>query len=360
MSRKANFYAGPSTLPLQVLEQLRDSIVDFDHNGLSLLETSHRSPMYDSVHTDAKALVRELLSVPEEFSILFLGGGATLQFSMVPLNLLTRDNHCDFIVSGSWANKALSDARKIGNANVLFDGETSGYSTLPTDICCTPGAAYLHITSNETIDGIQWQSLPDSGGVPIVADMSSDIMSRPIDFDNVGIIYAGAQKNLGPAGVTAIIIKDEVLDRCAEGLTAYLSYRVHAEKDSLYNTPPVFSIYALGLVLRWIKECGGLSAISQRNDKKASRIYHAIDSSNGFYTGRAERHVRSNMNVAFSLQSEALEQEFLSTAQKLGMLGLRGHRSVGGCRASLYNALPLEWADNLASFMTDFAGKKGY
>ena len=233
MRRKANFYAGPSTLPFSVLEQLRDSIVDFENSGLSLLEASHRSAMYDNVHAEAKSLIRELLAVPDDFIILFLGGGATLQFSMVPLNLLDGGKSCDFVVSGTWAKKALADAEKIGTVNVLYDGQSSGYSALPGSIACSSGAEYLHLTTNETIDGIQWRNLPDTDIVPIVADMSSDIMSKPINFDNLGIIYAGAQKNLGPAGVTVVIIRNDIVDRCSKDLTAYLSYRTHAEKDSL-------------------------------------------------------------------------------------------------------------------------------
>ena len=359
MNRTANFFAGPSTLPIQVLEQLRDTIVDFEHNGLSLLETSHRSGMYETVHDEAKRLIRELLSVPSDFSILFIGGGATLQFSMVPLNLLSDGGACDFVVSGSWAKKALDDAKKVGKVNVLFDGKETGYSSLPADVSCSPDAAYLHITTNETIDGIQWRELPGTGSVPIVADMSSDIMSRPIDFSSIGTLYAGAQKNLGPAGVTVVIIRNDIVDRCSANLTAYLSYRTHVDKDSLYNTPPVFSIYALMLVLRWLKKRGGVPAIQAMNRKKASRIYEVIDASEGFFVGKPEKSVRSVMNIVFNLKTAELEQEFLSAAESAGMLGLKGHRSVGGCRASLYNALPVEWADQLAELMREFSKAKG-
>ncbi len=357
MERKLNFFAGPSTLPLPVLEQLRDTIVEYHGAGLSLIEASHRSSTYDSVHNDAISLLRELLSVPENFSILLLGGGATLQFGMVPLNLLSGGKSCDFVVSGSWAKKALDDAKKVGTVNILYDGKPEGYSNLPDEVSCSPQAAYLHITSNETIDGVQWQSMPDTGGTPIVADMSSDIMSRPFSFENIGLVYAGAQKNLGPAGVTVVIIRNDIVEASPEDLPAYLNYAVHASKNSLYNTPPVFSIYALKLVLEHVKREGGLKNAQEFANKKASLIYNAIDSSDGFYRCKVNPDKRSMMNVVFNLPTEELEKQFLKEAAEQDMLGLPGHRSVGGCRASLYNAVPVAWAEQLASFMDEFASR---
>ncbi|MBN1686926.1 MAG: 3-phosphoserine/phosphohydroxythreonine transaminase [Spirochaetales bacterium] len=359
MKRKLNFYPGPSTLPLSVLEELRDTLVEYHGEGLSLLEASHRGGIYEKVHTDAVSLIRELLEVPAEFSILFLGGGATLQFAMVPLNLLSGGKSCDFVVSGSWAKKALEDAQKIGTVNILYDGASEKYSNLPDTVTCSAKASYLNITSNETIDGVQWPSLPDSGNVPLVVDMSSDIMSRRFSFGNVGVVYAGAQKNLGPAGVTVVIIRKDIVDSSPAELPAYLSYAVHAKQNSLYNTPPSFSIYALKLVLEYIKREGGLKNIEKLATKKSSLIYDAIDSSGGFYKCKVSKGKRSKMNVVFNLPTEDLEKQFLKEAAGQDMLGLPGHRSVGGCRASLYNAVPVEWAETLASFMREFASKNG-
>lgn len=355
--RKANFYAGPSALPYPVLLKLEKSIVDYREMGLSLIETSHRSREYDGVHNRAIELLRELLSIPANFHVLFLGGGATLQFSMVPLNLLEKDKACDFAVSGSWAKKARIDAEKIGKVNVLFDGASSHYCSLPASLECTDGSSYLHITSNETIDGVQWKLFPETGSIPLVADMSSDIMSRPLDLNSFGLIFAGAQKNLGPAGVTMVIIRNDLLERCPENLPAYLNYRTHAEKNSLYNTPPVFSIYSLMLVLEWIKSEGGVEAMYQRNVQKSSLLYEAIDTSGGFYTCKVDKEFRSSMNVVFRLPSEHLENTFIGEAEKAGMIGLKGHRSVGGIRASLYNAVDPLWVEQLVDFMSEFKKK---
>jgi phosphoserine aminotransferase len=359
MDRKANFFAGPSTLPVPVLEELKDTIVDFHDSGLSIIETSHRSKMYDQVHQEAGLLLRELLSIPDDFHVLFLGGGATLQFAMLPMNLLADGKSCDFTMSGEWAKKAYTDAKKVGSVNVIFDGADGGYTSLPETLTTTDKAAYLHITSNETIGGVQWNRLPQSSGVPIAADMSSDIMSRPFSFDQIGVVYAGAQKNLGPAGVTVVIIKKDLVEAASDSLPAYLSYKTHAEKDSLYNTPPVFSIYALKLVLEHVKMQGGVSAAERASDEKSNLIYNEIDSSGGFFTSKVDIRNRSKMNIVFNLPEEELTKQFLTEAEAAGMLGLKGHRSVGGCRASLYNALPVEWASNLASLMKDFAARRG-
>lgn len=358
MSRKCNFYAGPATLPPPVLNQIQEEIVDYMGMGLSLIETSHRSKEYDNVHNEAISHVKELLKVPDNYKILFLGGGATLQFSMVPLNLLNSKS-CDFTLTGSWAKKAYDDAKKVGNVNVVFDGSESNYTKLPdiASLKVNPDSAYLHITSNETIQGMQWQEFPEAGNVPLISDMSSDIMSRSLPIEKFGLIYAGAQKNLGPAGVTLVIIRDNLLSRCPDTLTAYLNYNTHVEKNSLYNTPPVFSIYVLKLVLQWVKKQGGLKAMEELAERRSSMLYNAIDQSNGYYSCPVDRSCRSRMNVVFRLPNKELEKKFSEEATKQGMIGLKGHRSVGGCRASIYNAMPEEGVSKLVNFMKDFASK---
>jgi len=361
MSRKYNFYAGPATLPLPVLEQIQEEIVDYKGMGLSLIETSHRSKEYDQVHNEAVGLIKELLGIQENYKVIFLGGGATLQFSMVPLNFLGGGKTCAFAVTGSWAKKAYADAKKVGKVETVFDGAGSKYTTLPESdtFDISSEAAYMHVTSNETIEGLQWQHFPDTGKVPLVADMSSDIMSRPLPIEKFGIIYAGAQKNLGPAGVTVAMIRDDLLALCPDNLPAYLNYRTHAEKNSLYNTPPVFSIYALKLVLEWVKSKGGLRAMGEMAEKKANLLYDSIEESGEFYRCPVEKNHRSKMNVVFRLPDESLEKTFVEQATAEGMLGLKGHRSVGGCRASIYNAMPIEGVVALADFMRAFAAQYG-
>lgn len=358
--RKHNFYAGPSVLPVPVLEELRDTMVDYHGKGLSLMETSHRSDEYDEVHAGALGALRALLDVPESYSILLLGGGATLQFGMVPMNLLA-GGAADIVVSGSWGKKALADIKAVGTANVLWSGADTKFTTLPRtgDVAPSTGTAYLHITSNETIEGLQWKEFPAAGNVPLVADMSSDIMSRRIDVSKFGLIYAGAQKNLGPAGVTVVIVRKDLLDRCPDSVPAYLQYRTHAKGDSLYNTPPVFAVYALSLVLNWVTAQGGLDAVARTNTDKAAVVYGAIDESGGFYRCPVDIRYRSAMNVVFRLPTEELEAEFIQGAEERGMVGLPGHRSVGGCRASLYNALPPASAAALGEYMREFRKKKG-
>ena len=360
-SRKYNFYAGPSTLPLEVLETLQREFVDFEGHGLSMIETSHRSKMYDTVHNQAVELFKGIFAIPENYKVLFLGGGATLQFSMIPMNFLGPDQTCDFTLSGAWAKKAYQDAKKVGKVRVLFDGAENNYTTLPeaSSLEVDPNAAYLHLTSNETIGGVQWKEWPDTGSVPLICDMSSDILSRRVPVEKFALIYGGAQKNLGPAGVTVVIIREDMLERCPEEITAYLDYRIHAEKNSLYNTPPVFGIWVIQLVLERMKRLGGMAAMEKHNAAKAAEVYNAMDESGGFYRCPVERSVRSLMNLVFRLPSEDLEKRFISQATEEGFLGLKGHRSVGGCRASLYNAMPLEGAKALGEFMRDFARKNG-
>jgi phosphoserine aminotransferase len=360
MGRKYNFYAGPAILPEPVLEQLEAEITDYQGTGVSLIETSHRSKEYDAVHNDAMETFRALLSVPETHEILFLGGGATMQFGMVPMNFLAGGS-CDFTLTGAWAKKAFADAKLFGNVELLFDGSESGFSTLPDPGSIRPhaDARYLHLTSNETIGGLQWKSFPDAGDVPLVADMSSDIMSRPVDLAPFGLVYAGAQKNLGPAGVTVIIVRKDMLEKEAAKLPAYLRYSTHAEKKSLYNTPPVFSIWALSLVLHWIEKLGGLEAIAERNKMKSELIYGIIEELSGFYSCPVDARYRSDMNVVFRTPSEELDKAFVQGAEAEGMLGLKGHRSVGGCRASIYNAMPLAGVETLVAYMREFAKKNG-
>lgn len=360
MARKFNFYAGPSTLPLPVLEELQAELVDYKGMGLSLVETSHRSKEYDEVHNGAISKVKSLLGLPDNYKVMFIQGGATMQFSMIPMNLLGPGKTSNFINSGAWAKKAIADAKIYGDVEVLYDGKDTNYTTLPdpSSVKTTPSAEYLHITSNETIGGIQWKSFPKTEA-PLIADMSSDIMSRPLPVEDFGMIYAGAQKNLGPSGVTLVIMRDDLIAKANQNLGAYLKYATHADSDSLYNTPPVFSIYALGKVLTWIESQGGLAGIEKKNREKAQVVYSAIEAAGGFYKSPVDSAVRSDMNIVFTLADSQLDKEFLAGTAELGMLGLKGHRSVGGFRASLYNAMPLEGAKALAQYMADFAKKHG-
>jgi phosphoserine aminotransferase len=359
--RKHNFYAGPSALPYPVLEELAETMIDYHGLGLSLVETSHRSKEFDEVHHAALGGIRAHLDVPDSHEVLLLGGGATMQFGMVPLNLLPDGGTADIVNSGAWAEKAKADIEAFGTANVLFDGSDSGFTTLPNPDTVKPsaGSSYVHITSNETISGVQWRSFPDTAEVPLVADMSSDILSRRIDVSRFGLIYAGAQKNLGPAGVTIVIVRKDLMGKAPRKLPAYLNYQTHAEKESLYNTPPVFPIYALSLVMNWLTSQGGLDQVARANDEKAAELYRAIDGAPDFYNCPVHKAVRSKMNVVFRLPHEDLEKAFISEATKEGMLGLKGHRSVGGVRASIYNAVSLESVRTLTRFMKEFAQKHG-
>ncbi len=361
MSRKYNFFAGPATMPLPVLEELRDELVDYHGIGLSMVENSHRSKEYDKVHNEAVANVRELLGLTDEFHVMLLGGGATYQFSMIPHNLLQSNPKCDFTLTGTWAKKAYADAKIVGQPRLIFDGTDTKFATLPdpAGLKVDQAAAYAHFTSNETIGGIQWHDWPDTGDVPLVCDMSSDIFSRRLPLDKFGIIYAGAQKNLGPSGVTLVIMRDDVLQSCSDDMTAYMSYKIHAAKNSLYNTPPVFPIYAVGKVLKWVKAQGGLTAMEELAAKRSSALYDVIDGYGDFYRSPVPKECRSTMNVVWRCPTEELEQKFLAEAPDRGMLGLKGHRSVGGCRASIYNAMPLQGALDLAQWMKDFAEEHG-
>ena len=355
-----NFSAGPAVLPLPVLQEAQRDLVSLPGVGMSILEVSHRSKVFEDVLARAEADIRELASVPPNYRVLFLQGGASLQFTMVPMNLLQEGTTADYLVTGAWAAKAVDEARKIGKVHVAATTKAEQFTRIPRaeEIVLTSGAAYVHMTSNNTIYGTQWKALPDVGDVPLVSDTSSDMFSRPLDVGRHALIYAGAQKNMGPAGVTVVIIREDLLARSAASLPVMLSYAVHAENGSMFNTPPVFAIYMLGLVTKWLIGQGGLAAIATVNERKAGKLYKEIDRT-GFYRGTAQKDSRSLMNVTFRLPSEELEKQFVRDAEKSGLDGLKGHRSVGGMRASIYNAFPEAGIDALTSFMQEFERRHG-
>jgi phosphoserine aminotransferase len=355
-----NFSAGPAVLPLPVLEEARRDLIALPGVGMSVLEVSHRSKVFEDLLARAEADMRALAGIPSNYRVLFLQGGASLQFTMVPMNLLREGATADYVVTGVWATKAAEEARKIGNVHIAATMKAEQFTRVPRaeELVLTPGAAYVHITSNNTIYGTQWKDLPDVGDAPLVNDTSSDMLSRPIDVSKHGVIYAGAQKNMGPAGVTVVIVREDLLARSVASLPAMLSYVVHAENRSLYNTPPVFAIYLLGLVIRWLIGEGGLEAIARTNQRKAAKLYAEIDRT-GFYRGTAQKDSRSLMNVTFRLASEELEQRFVKEAEKAGLDGLKGHRSAGGIRASIYNAFPEAGVDALVTFMKEYEKRNG-
>lgn len=358
MARVFNFNAGPAALPLEVLEEARDQMVDYHGSGMSLMESSHRGKEYDAVHSEALANYRKLFNCPEEYAVCFIAGGASMQFAMIPLNLLGAGQAADYINSGSWASKAIKEAQCVGKVNVIADTAKEIPTRVPaiSELKLNPGAAYVHLTSNETIAGSQWKSFPKTES-PLVADMSSDVLSRPFDISQFGLIYAGAQKNIGPSGIALVVMRKDLAERTGKHVPAILRYKTFIEENSLYNTPPSFSIYIMMLVSRWILKTG-LENIYRRNREKAAKIYAVIDAG-GFYKGAAARECRSDMNVTFRLPSEALEEQFVKEASKSGLKGLKGHRSVGGIRASIYNAFPVEGVDALTSFMREFEKKNG-
>lgn len=360
VNRVFNFSAGPAVLPLPVLEEAQRDLVSLPGVGMSILEISHRSKTFEAILARAEADLRTLGGVPASHKVLFLQGGASLQFSMVPLNLLTEGRTADYILTGGWAQKAMKEAQRVGAVNVAATTESEQFSRIPRqdELRLTPGAAYVHMTTNNTLFGTQWAAEPAVGDVPLVADTSSDMFSRPIDVSRYGLIYAGAQKNLGPSGVTLVIVRDDLLTRSSKSLPTMLNYAVHAENQSMYNTPPCFGIYLIGLVMKWALAQGGLDAIGRANERKAARLYAEIDRT-GFYRGTAEKASRSRMNVTFRLPSEELEKAFVKESTAAGLDGLKGHRSVGGMRASIYNAFPEEGIDALVSFMQEFERKNG-
>jgi phosphoserine aminotransferase len=361
MSKVYNFNAGPAILPQPVLEQAQQELRDSHGRGMSILEMSHRSKEYEAINTQAEAAFKRLLGLDDEYRVLFLAGGASMQFAMLPINFLPAGTSADYLVNGAWGEKAYDEANKIGQARIAGSTRADNYTRIPgaSEIEISPTSAYVHIISNETIHGVQWHAWPNVGDRPLVADMSSDMLSRPLDARKFALIYAGAQKNLGPAGVTVVLVRQSWLETATKSAPTILSYATHAKNNSLYNTPPVFAVYMLNLVLEWIEEIGGLEMVAKRNDLKAKTVYDAIDKSGGFYYGHAARDSRSQMNVTFRLPSEELEKRFVGEAAAAGMVGLGGHRSVGGIRASIYNAMSQEGAAALAGFMAEFARKNG-
>jgi phosphoserine aminotransferase len=360
MDRIYNFSAGPAVLPVPVLEEVQRDLLSLPGVGMSILEISHRSKTFDEIHQQAEQGLRELMGIPDDYVVLFLQGGASLQFSMIPMNLLPEGGTADYIITGSWGKKALKEAKREGTINIAANLADSGFNRVPAqdELKLDPNAAYVHFTSNETIEGVEFKTEPEVGSVPLICDASSDILSRPIDVSKYAAIYAGAQKNMGPSGVTLVVLRKDLLQRIPDGLHTMLDYRTHVENNSLYNTPNTFGIYIIALVTKWLKGKGGLGGMQKENEEKAKILYNAIDSTD-FYRGHADPDSRSMMNVTFRLPSEDLEKKFASEATKQGLDGLKGHRSVGGIRASIYNAFPRDGVEALVQFMKDFETKNG-
>jgi len=356
-----NFSAGPAVLPEPVLEEAKQDLVALPGVGMSVLEISHRSRAFDAIIQGCEADIRGLAAIPDRYRVLFLQGGASLQFSMVPMNLMAPGGTADYIVTGSWGKKAVKEAQKVGAVHIAASTEADNFSRVPAqeELKLDPQASYVHFTTNETIEGVEWKTSPSTGAVPLVADASSDIFCRPLDVSRYALVYAGAQKNLAPAGVTLVIVRDDLLVRSPKSLPSMLDYSIHAKEKSLYNTPPVFAIYVMSLTLKWLIGQGGLEAMARRNEEKAALLYDAIDASGGWYRPHAKPDCRSLMNVTFRLPSEDLEKTFVSDAAGQGLDGLKGHRSVGGIRASIYNAFPRKGVEALAGFMKEFQRRNG-
>ena len=358
--RVYNFSAGPATLPLAVLEEAQRDLVALPGVGMSVMEISHRSKPFDEIIQGAEADFRALANIPANYKVLFLQGGASLQFSMVPMNLLAAGQTADYIITGDWAKKAMKEAKRVGQTHVVATTEDGPFKRIPkqSELTFTPNSAYVHMTSNNTIFGTQWHHVPDVHGAPLVCDASSDIFSKPVDVSKFGLIYAGAQKNLGPSGVTVVVIREDLLTRSTDALPAMLNYKTMAENGSMYNTPPTFGIYILRLVLKWLIGLGGLSAVAAINERKAKMLYDEIDRTD-FWKPHADTDSRSLMNVTFRLPSEDLEKLFVKESTAAGFDGLKGHRSVGGLRASIYNAFPEQGIKDLVHFMQQFEKKHG-
>lgn len=353
--RVYNFYAGPATLPLPVLKKAQEELLDFQGTGMSVLEISHRSKEYDAVHKKASELLRELMGISSEYKVLWLQGGASTQFFMAPLNLHQTGKPMEYVHTGAWAKKAIKEAKLYGDVKIVASSEDKKFTYIPKNVTFSQNAAFAHITGNETIGGIEWQEWPQAPSeVPLVCDMSSNFMDKVIDVKKFGLIYAGAQKNLGPAGVTVVIIREDLINRVAENTPTMLKYKTHVEKDSLYNTCPCFSIYLCELVLEHLKNLGGVPAMEKQNRQKAKLVYDVIDKSNGFYKGVAHPESRSLMNITFNLATPELEAKCVDEAKKKGLIGLKGHRDVGGMRASVYNAMSLEGTEVLCKFLKEF------
>lgn len=358
VKRVYNFFAGPATLPLSVIEEASKNVLEFENLGLSILEISHRAKEFDNVIKEAQKDVKELMGLGDNYHVLFLQGGASLQFHMIPLNLMESGKPALYVNTGAWSKKAIKESQVLDkdNTKVVASSEEKNFSYIPKDFEVDQNASYLHITTNNTIFGTEYHYIPETGNVPLIADMSSDILCRNLDFKKFAVIYAGAQKNLGPAGTTLVIIRDDMVKRCEnKKLPTLLNYKTHVDKESLFNTPSVFAVYVVHLVLKWIKdEMGGLENVEKYNRKKADLLYSAIDEMNDFYKGTAEKDSRSLMNVTFRLPNEELEKKFVAEAAERDLIGLKGHRSVGGIRASIYNAFPYEGVEKLVEFMRDF------
>lgn len=360
MSKIYNFYAGPAVIYDEVLQQAKEEFSDFAGTGMSVLEISHRAKAFDTVMLEAEANMKELMGLGGDYRVLYLQGGASTQFSMIPMNFLQQGRTADYILTGTWSEKALKEAKKIGRTHTVYDGSELRYTHVPgeDELNFSSNPVYVHMTTNNTIYGTEFDYIPGVKA-PLIADMSSDILSRPMAFDKFSLIYAGAQKNLGPAGVTAVIIKKDLLESAGDVCATMLKYSTHADKNSLYNTPPVFSVYMVNLVLRHIKALGGLAAVEKTNREKAAYIYDAIDCSGGFYKGHADQKSRSLMNITFTMADSGLEKKFVAEGEAEGFIGIKGHRSVGGLRASVYNAMPVEGAKALADFMKEFMKQNG-
>ena len=357
MKRVYNFNPGPATLPLEVLKEAQAEFLNFADSGMSIIEISHRAKPYEKIHNQAKADILELMKLGDDYEVLFIQGGASLQFAMIPMNFATKENPGAYAVSGTFAKNAYKEAENLGVGNLAASTESENFRRVPRqdELKIPENSAYFHICNNNTIYGTEYHYIPETGKIPLFADMSSDMLSRPVDFKKFSLIYAGVQKNLGPAGVVLVVAKKSLIEKSLPTLPTMLRYDTFYKKNSLYNTPPAFSIYMVGKVAAWIKNCGGLEEMAKRNSAKAKILYDAIDESNGFYKGHAEKDSRSFMNVTFRLPSEELEQKFVVEALEKNLSGVKGHRSVGGMRASIYNAMPIEGAEALADFMKNFA-----
>ncbi|MCG8376125.1 MAG: 3-phosphoserine/phosphohydroxythreonine transaminase [Chlorobiales bacterium] len=360
MARNFNFSAGPAMLPTAVIERAREEMLDWNGSGMSVMEMSHRGKEFVSIAEKAEADLREILAIPDNYKVLFLQGGASSQFAMVPLNLLGDKKNADYLNTGMWSKKAIAEAKRFCNVNLAGDTSGDNFTTVPDQdaLSLDADAAYVHYTPNETIGGVEFGYVPETGEIPLVADMSSTILSRPVDVSKFGIIYAGAQKNIGPSGLTIVIIREDLIGNPADGLPTMFNYATHADSGSMYNTPPTYNWYIAGLVFEWLKERGGLSAMAEINQRKAAKLYAAIDDS-GFYANPVAENARSWMNIPFTLADPGLDAEFLSGATERGLLTLKGHRSVGGMRASIYNAMPEEGVDTLIDYMQEFEQKNG-
>ncbi|MBK8454186.1 MAG: 3-phosphoserine/phosphohydroxythreonine transaminase [Thiofilum sp.] len=360
MTEVYNFSPGPAVMPREVLEQAQAEMLDWRGSGISVMEMSHRESNFMSIANQAEADLRELLSIPSNYKVLFLQGGAHMQFAMIPLNLLRGKSSMDYLDTGDWSAKAIQEAKRFGNVNVVASTKDTGYTTIPEQStwACDPNAAFLHYTSNETIRGVQFKAIPDLGDVPLVADMSSDILSKPIDVSRFGLIYAGAQKNIGPAGITVVIVREDLIGHATPSTPSMLDYQIYADNESMYNTPPTYAWYLSGLVFKWLKRKGGLAAMAEFNELKAKVLYDVINASS-FYICPVDERYRSTMNVPFTLANPELDKVFLTEAANEGLMSLKGHRSVGGMRASIYNAMSIEGVIALAQFMREFERQHG-